>query len=97
MYTVSVADVSPQSFSLPPSQVDALVYNSSWTNKRPLRSRQRSDLSGIPERARDLFMQAGPGSTTHPYMTTSGAEALAGFFPKEAFAYDPIDRADRRD
>ena len=32
-----------------------------------------------------LFVQAGPGSTTHPYMTTSVLKRFAGFFRKQAF------------
>jgi quinol monooxygenase YgiN len=87
MYTVSVADVSPKSFSLPPSQIDSLVYNSSWTDKQAFFDHG----SGAPyqdflKEHGHLFVQAGPGSTTHPYMTTSVMKRFAGFFRNEAFS-----------
>jgi len=86
MYTVSLADTSPQSFSLPPSQEDSLVYNSSWTDKQAFFDHG----SGAPyqdflKKHGQLFVQAGPGSTTHPYMTTSVLKRFAGFFRKQAF------------
>jgi quinol monooxygenase YgiN len=87
MYTVSVADTSPQSFSLPPSQVDSLVYNSSWTNKQTFFDHGNGPIyQGFLKAHGDLFVQAGPGSTTHPYMTTSVMKRFAGFFRKEAFS-----------
>jgi hypothetical protein len=33
----------------------------------------------------DLFVQAVPGSTMHPYMTTSVLKRFAGFLRPEAF------------
>src|SRR3954466_6310426 len=86
MYTVSVTEASEQSFSLPPSQGDSLTYNSSWTDKASFFAHG----SGAPyqdflKEHGDLFVQAGPGSTTHPYMTTSVMKRFAGFFREEAF------------
>ena len=87
MYTVSVADASEQSFSLPPSQLDALVFNSSWTNKQTFFDHGNGPVyQGFLKEHRDLFVQAGPGSTTHPYMTTSVLKRFAGFFREEAFS-----------
>jgi quinol monooxygenase YgiN len=87
MYTVSVADVSPQSFSLPPSQVDSLVYNSSWTNRQTFFDHGNgAPYQDFLKEHGDLFVQAGPGSTTHPYMTTSVLKRFAGFFRNEAFS-----------
>ena len=86
MYTVSVADVSEQSMALPPSQVDALVYNSSWTNKQAFLDQGSGAIyQDFLKEHGHLFVQAGPGSTTHPYMTTSVLKRFAGFFRKEAF------------
>jgi hypothetical protein len=42
--------------------------------------------SGFLKKHGHLFVQAGPGSTTHPYMTTSVLKRFAGFFRKEAFS-----------
>jgi quinol monooxygenase YgiN len=86
MYTVSLADTSEQSMALPPSQRDALVFNSSWTDQQAFFEHG----SGAPyqdflNEHGDLFVQASPGSTTHPYMTTSVLSRFAGFFRKEAF------------
>lgn len=86
MYTVSVADASEQSLALPPSQVDALVYNSSWTNKQGFLDHGSGAVyQDFLKEHGQLFVQAGPGSTTHPYMTTSVLKRFAGFFRKEAF------------
>jgi len=86
MYTVSVADTSEQSLALPPSQVDALVYNSSWTNKQAFFDHGSGPVyQDFLKEHGHLFVQAGPGSTTHPYMTTSVFKRFAGFFRKEAF------------
>jgi len=86
MYTVSVADVTEQSLALPPSQVDALVYNSSWTNKQAFFDHGSGAVyQDFLKEHGHLFVQAGPGSTTHPYMTTSVLKRFAGFFRKEAF------------
>jgi quinol monooxygenase YgiN len=86
MYTVSVADTSEQSLALPPSQVDALVYNSSWTNKQGFLDHGSGAIyQDFLKEHGHLFLQAGPGSATHPYMTTSVLKRFAGFFRKEAF------------
>ena len=86
MYTVSVPDVTPQSGSLPPSQVDALVYNSSWTNQQAFFDHGSGPVyQDFLKKHGHLFVQAGPGSTTHPYMTTSVLKRFAGFFRKQAF------------
>lgn len=86
MYTVSVADASEQSLALPPSQVDALVYNSSWTNKQGFLDHGSGAVyQDFLKEHGQLFVQAGPGSITHPYMTTSVLKRFAGFFRKEAF------------
>ncbi len=86
MYTVSVADTSEQSMALPPSQVDALVYNSSWTNQQAFFDHGSGPVyQNFLKEYGHLFVQAGPGSTTHPYMTTSVFKRFAGFFRKEAF------------
>ncbi len=86
MYTVSVADTSKQSLALPPSQVDALVYNSSWTDKQAFFDHGSGPVyQNFLKEHGHLFVQAGPGSTTHPYMTTSVFKRFAGFFRKQAF------------
>jgi hypothetical protein len=86
MYTVSVADTSDQSMALPPSQHDALVYNSSWTDQKAFFDHgDGPPYQDFLKGHGDLFLQAGPGSTTHPYMTTSVLRRFAGFFRKEAF------------
>lgn len=86
MYTVSVPDVTPQSMSLPPSQVDALVYNSSWTTQQAFFDHGSGPVyQDFLKKHGHLFVQAGPGSTTHPYMTTSVLKRFAGFFRKQAF------------
>jgi len=86
MYTVSVADMSDQSMARPPSQVDSLVYNSSWTNQQEFFAHGSGAVyQDFLKEHGDLFVQAGPGSTTHPYMTTSVLKRFAGFFRKQAF------------
>src|ERR1700754_1119266 len=86
MYTVSVPDVTPQSMALPPSQVDALVYNSSWTNQQAFFDHGSGPVyQDFLKKHGPLFVQAGPGSTTHPYMTTSVLKRFAGFFRKQGF------------
>lgn len=86
MYTVSVIDESEASLARPPSQVDALVYNSSWTNQQAFFDHGSGSVyQDFLKEHGDLFVQAGPGSTTHPYMTTSVLKRFAGFFRKEAF------------
>jgi len=86
MYTVSVVDMSDNSMARPPSQVDALVYNSSWTNQQEFFAHGSGPVyQNFLKEHGDLFVQAGPGSTVHPYMTTSVLKRFAGFFRKEAF------------
>lgn len=86
MYTVSVVDESAQPIARPPSQVDVLVYNSSWTNQQAFFDHGSGAVyQDFLKEHGDLFVQAGPGSTTHPYMTTSVLKRFAGFFRKEAF------------
>jgi quinol monooxygenase YgiN len=86
MYTVSVADTSEQALALPPSQVDALVYNSSWTNQQAFFDHGSGSVyQDFLREHGHLFVQAGPNSTTHPYMTTSVLKRFAGYFRKEAF------------
>ena len=87
MYTVSVADTSPQAFSLPPSQVDSLVYNASWTDEQTFLDHRNGPVyQGFLKEHGDLFVQASSGSTVRPYMTTSALKRFAGFFRKEAFS-----------
>ncbi|MEO8379836.1 MAG: antibiotic biosynthesis monooxygenase [Acidobacteriota bacterium] len=85
MYTVSLADTSPQAVAIPPSQHDALVYNASWTDKQAFldHGNGAAHQDFLKEHG-ELFVQAGPGST-HPYMTTSVLKRFAGFFRKAAF------------
>lgn len=86
MYTVSFADTSEQAMALPPSQHDALVYNSSWTDQKAFFAHgDGAPYQDFLKEHGDLFVQAGPGSTTHPYMTTSVLKRFAGFFRQEAF------------
>lgn len=86
MYTVSVTDTSPQSLAIPPSQQDVLVYNSSWADKQSFFDHgSGGSYQDFLKEHGDLFVQAGPGSTTHPYMTTSVLKRFAGFFRDEAF------------
>lgn len=86
MYTVSVADTSDDALALPPSQVDALVYNSSWTTQQAFFDHGSGAVyQDFLKEHGSLFVQAGPGSTTHPYMTTSVLKRFAGFFRPEAF------------
>ena len=66
--------------------MDALVYNSSWTNQQAFFDHGSGPVyQNFLKEHGDLFVQAGPGSTTHPYMTTSVFKRFAGFFRKEAF------------
>lgn len=85
MYTVSVVDESAQSMARPPSQVDVLVYNSSWTTQQAFFAHGSGSIyQDFLKEHGDLFVQAGTG-TTQPYMTTSVLKRFAGFFRKEAF------------
>ena len=86
MYTVSVVDEGGQSMARPPSQVDALVYNSSWTNQQAFFDHGSGSVyQDFLKEHGHLFVQAGTDSTTEPYMTTSVLKRFAGFFRKEAF------------
>ena len=86
MYTVSVVDEGGQSMARPPSQVDALVYNSSWTNQQAFFDHGSGSVyQDFLKEHGHLFVQAGTDSTTQPYMTTSVLKRFAGFFRKEAF------------
>lgn len=86
MYTVSFADVSKNSPSIPPMQLDQVTYNSSWKDHDAFVAHTKEPVyQTFLKKAGDLFVQAVPGQTTHPYMTTSVLKRFAGFFRKEAF------------
>lgn len=86
MYTVSFADASEDSPSIPPMQLDQVTYNSSWTDHAAFVAHtQEPAYQEFLKTSGDLFVQAVPGETTHPYMTTSVLKRFAGFFRKEAF------------
>jgi len=86
MYTVSFADASEKSPSIPPMQLDQVTYNSSWKDHDAFVAHTKEPVyQEFLKAAGDLFVQAIPGQTTHPYMTTSVLKRFAGFFRKEAF------------
>jgi quinol monooxygenase YgiN len=86
MYTVSFADDSPKSVAIPPMQLDAVTYNSAWKNHDAFVAHTKEPAyQEFLEAHGDLFVQAVPGSTMHPYMTTSVLKRLAGFLRPEAF------------
>jgi quinol monooxygenase YgiN len=86
MYTVSFADQSPDSPAIPPMQLDAVTYNSAWKDHDAFVAHTKEPVYQDFLKAHgDLFVQAVPGSTTHPYMTTSVLKRFAGFLRKEAF------------
>jgi hypothetical protein len=61
-------------------------YNSSWTNQQAFFDHGSGPVyQDYLKEHGHLFVQAGPNSTTHPYMTTSVLKRFAGFFRKEAF------------
>jgi quinol monooxygenase YgiN len=86
MYTVSFADPSPDSPAIPPMQLDAVTYNSAWKDHDAFVAHTKEPVyQDFLTAHGDLFVQAVPGSTTHPYMTTSVLKRFAGFLRKEAF------------
>lgn len=86
MYTVSFADQSPASAAIPPMQLDAVTYNSAWKDHDAFVAHTKEPVYQDFLKAHgDLFVQAVPGSTKHPYMTTSVLKRFAGFLRKEAF------------
>jgi quinol monooxygenase YgiN len=86
MYTVSFADQSKDSPAIPPMQLDAVTYNSAWKDHDAFVAHTKEPVyQDFLKKAGDLFVQAVPGSTTHPYMTTSVLKRFAGFLRKEAF------------
>ena len=86
MYTVSFADSSPDSPAIPPMQLDQVTYNSAWKDHDAFVAHTKEPVYQDFLKAHgDLFVQAVPGSTTHPYMTTSVLKRFAGFLRKKAF------------
>jgi quinol monooxygenase YgiN len=86
MYTVSFADQSPDSPAIPPMQLDAVTYNSAWKDHDAFVAHTKEPVYQDFLKAHgDLFVQAVPGSTMHPYMTTSVLKRFTGFLRKEAF------------
>jgi quinol monooxygenase YgiN len=86
MYTVSFADQSPDSAAIPPMQLDAVTYNSAWKDHDAFVAHTKEPVYQEFLKAHgDLFVQVVPGSTTHPYMTTSVLKRFAGFLRQEAF------------
>jgi len=86
MYTVSFADQSPDSPAIPPMQLDAVTYNSAWKDHDAFVAHTKEQVyQDFLKEYGDLFVQAVPGSTMHPYMTTSVLKRFAGFLREEAF------------
>lgn len=86
MYTASMLDLAPDSPSIPPWNADALTFNSSWKDFQAfLDHGSAAPYQDFLNAYGHLFVQAGPGSTTHPYMTTSVLKRFAGFFREKAF------------
>jgi len=86
MYTVNLADASPDSLAIPPMQLDQVTYNSAWKNHDAFVAHTKEPVYQDFLKAHgDLFVQAVRGSTTHPYMTTSVLKRIAGFLRPEAF------------
>ena len=86
MYTVSFADESPDSAAIPPMQLDAVTYNSAWKDHDAFVAHTKEPVyQEFLKKHGDLFVQTIPGSTMHPYMTTSVLKRFAGFLRPEAF------------
>jgi quinol monooxygenase YgiN len=86
MYTVSLADDSPGSLAIPPMQLDQVTYNSAWKNHDAFVAHTKEPVyQDFLKAYGDLFVQTVPGSTMHPYMTTSVLKRIAGFLRPEAF------------
>lgn len=86
MYTVSFADRSPDSLAVPPMQLDAVTYNSAWKDHDAFVAHTKEPVyQEFLKVHGDLFVQVVPGSTMHPYMTTSVLNRFAGFLRPEAF------------
>jgi quinol monooxygenase YgiN len=86
MYTVSFADDSPESPAIPPMQLDAVTYNSAWKDHDAFVAHTKEPVyQEFLKTHGDLFVQTIPGSTMHPYMTTSVLKRFAGFLRSEAF------------
>jgi quinol monooxygenase YgiN len=86
MYTVSFADSSPDSAAIPPMQLDQVTYNSAWKDHDAFVAHTKEPVyQEFLKEHGHLFVQAVPGSNTHPYMTTSVLKRFAGFLRKEAF------------
>lgn len=86
MYTVSFADPSPDAPAIPPMQLDTVTYNSAWKDHDAFIAHTKEPVyQEFLKQYGDLFVQAVPGSTTSPYMTTSVLKRIAGFLRPEAF------------
>jgi quinol monooxygenase YgiN len=86
MYTVSLADESPDSLAIPPNQIDQVTYNSAWKDHDSFVAHTKESVyQDFLKEHGDLFVQTIPGSTMHPYMTTSVLKRIAGFLRPEAF------------
>lgn len=86
MYTVSFTDATPDSPAIPPMQIDQVTYNSAWKDHDAFVAHTKEPVyQTFLQQHGDLFVQAVPGSTTHPYMTTSVLKRFAGFLRPEAF------------
>jgi hypothetical protein len=86
MYTVSFADALLDSPAIPPMQLDQVTYNSAWKDHNAFIAHTKEPVyQEFLKQHGDLFVQAVPGSTTHPYMTTSALKRIAGFLRQEAF------------
>ena len=86
MYTVSLADDLPGSLAIPPMQLDQVTYNSAWKDHDAFVAHTKESVyQDFLKEHGDLFVQTIPGSTMHPYMTTSVLKRFAGFLRPEAF------------
>jgi quinol monooxygenase YgiN len=86
MYTVSLADESPDAAAIPPMQQQQVTFNSSWKDHDAFVAHTKEPVYQDFLKAHgDLFVQAVPGSTMHPYMSTSVLKRFAGFLRPEAF------------